>query len=388
MQMPWQDTDKNDEKLNFIVDWKKNEFSFSELCKRYQISRPTGYALVNRFQREGVEGLKEKSKAPLSTPHKIAEEVESFLLQLKYRFPKWGPAKIKDFLMVEGIEGDWPASSTIGEVYKRHGLVRPRKKRKRIVAHSAPLKHCSHPNAVWSADFKGHFKLKNKRYCYPLTITDNFSRFLFACDAFESPNCENTIKTFKRVFLEYGLPDTIRTDNGQPFCSFGVAGLTRLSIWFLKLGITPERITMGAPQENGRHERMHRTLKEAVIIPEKNTLCEQQAKFDAFIEEYNTLRPHSALKGLRPNEVYTKSLRQFPEKLTELVYPDEFSLRKVKCNGEIKFAGKRYFVSELLHGETLGLERVDDHRAIVYFSKLKLGMIDSKSKKIIKPYSD
>lgn len=388
MQMPWQETDKTDEKLNFIIDWKKNEFSLSELCKRYRISRPTGYALINRFQLEGVEGLKEKSKAPLNTPHKTPEEIESFLLQLKYRFPKWGPAKIKDFLMVENIEGSWPASSTIGEIYKRHGLVKPRKKRKKIVAHSEPLKHCSHSNAVWSADFKGHFKLKNKNYCYPLTITDNFSRFLFACDAFESPNCENTIKTFKRVFSEYGLPDAIRTDNGQPFCSFGAAGLTRLSIWFLKLGITPERITIGAPQENGRHERMHRTLKEAVIIPEENTLSEQQKKFDAFIEEYNTLRPHSALKGLRPQEVYTKSLRQFPEKLIELVYPDEFNLRKVKCNGEIKFAGKRYFVSELLHGETLGLEMIDEHRAIVYFSKLKLGMIDSKLNKIIKPYSE
>jgi transposase InsO family protein len=388
MQMPWKETDKIDEKLNFIIDWKKNEFSFAELCNRYQISRPTGYLLVNRYQLEGVEGLKEKSKAPFNTPHKTSEEMERFLLQLKCRFPKWGPAKIKDFLIVEGIKGNWPASSTIGEIYKRHGLVKPRKKRKKIVAHSEPLKHCLYPNAVWSADFKGHFKLKNKNYCYPLTITDNFSRFLFACDAFESPNCESTIKTFTRVFSEYGLPDAIRTDNGQPFCGLGAAGLTRLSIWFLKLGIIPERITVGAPQENGRHERMHRTLKEAVIIPEENTLSEQQEKFNAFIEEYNTLRPHSSLHGLRPQEVYTKSLRQFPEKLTELFYPDEFNLRKVKCNGEIKFSGKRYYVSELLHGETLGLEMIDENRAIVYFSKLKLGMIDSKLNKIIKPYSE
>lgn len=387
MQMPWQEIDKSTEKLNFIVDWKMNEFSISELCKRYNISRPTAYSLINQYQLKGVEGLKEKSKAPHHTPHKTSEEIESILINLKYRFPKWGPAKIKDFLIAEGYEGDWPAASTIGEIYKRYGLVKPRKKRKRIMAYSEPLKHCLSSNAVWSADFKGQFKLKNKRYCYPLTITDNFSRFIFACDAFESPNAKDTIKTFTKVFSEFGLPDAIRTDNGQPFCNTGTTGLTQLSVWFLKLGITHERITVGAPQENGRHERMHRTLKDAVIIPEEYTLDEQQEKFNSFIHEYNTLRPHCALNGMRPYEVYEKSLRSFPQKLNELIYPNEFNLRKVKSSGEIKFAGQRYFISHLLQGETIGLEMIDEHRAIVYFSKLKLGMLDSKLNKIIRPFS-
>lgn len=387
MQMPWQETDKSEERLNFIIDWKKNEFTHSELCKRYQISRPTGYLLIERYKSEGLDGLKEKPRIPLTTPHKTPEVIEQILLDLKYRFPTWGPAKIKDYLYVEGIEGNWPAASTIGEIYKRHGLVKPRKKRKKVVPHNEPLRHCLSPNAVWSADFKGHFRLSNKNYCYPLTITDNFSRFLFACDAFESPNCENTIKTFTRVFSEYGLPDAIRTDNGQPFCSTGAAGLTRLSIWFLKLGISLERIAIGAPQENGRHERMHRTLKETAITVGQHSLIEQQERFNQFIYEYNSVRPHAALQGQRPKEIYTKSLRTFPEKLIEMEYPLAYKLRKVKCNGEIKFGAKRYFVSELLHGETIGLEMIDEHRAILYFSKLKLGLVDSKIGKIIKPYS-
>jgi len=386
MQMPWQETDKSKERLNFIVDWKTNEFTFSELCKRYKISRPTGYLLIERYKLEGLDGLKERSKTPLTTPHKTSEELEQILLDLKFRFPTWGPAKIKDYLSAEGIEGNWPAVSTIGEIYKRHGLVKPRKKRKRIIPHNEPLRHCLYSNAVWSADFKGQFKLRNKSYCYPLTITDNFSRYLFACDAFESPNSENTIKTFKKVFLEYGLPDAIRTDNGQPFCSLGIAGLTRLSIWFLKLGINLERIALGAPQENGRHERMHRTLKEAAITVGEHSLVEQQERFNKFIDEYNSLRPHAALQGQRPKEVYTKSLRQLPEKLIEFEYSPEYKLRKVKCNGEIKFGAKRYFISELLHGETIGLEMIDDSRAILHFNKLKLGLIDSKLGKIIKPY--
>lgn len=386
MTMPWQQIDITEEKLNFIIDWKRNEFSFSELCKRYKISRPTGYLLINRYQAEGIDGLKEKSKEPHAIPHKTSYEVEHKLIELKHRFPNWGPAKIRDFLIAEGIAGTWPAASTIGEIYKRHGLVKPRTKRKRVAPYSEPLRHCTSPNAIWSADFKGQFKLKNNKYCYPLTITDNFSRYLFACAAFLSPNSDETIKAFTKVFIEYGLPDALRTDNGQPFCGMGFTSLTRLSIWLLKLGIIPERINVGAPQENGRHERMHRTLKESAIINGASTLLEQQKKFDDFIYEYNNLRPHSALDGKRPKEIHVKSLRQFPEKLLEISYPDHFGLRKVKYNGEIKFTNKRYFLAELLHGETIGLEMIDDHRAIIHFSKMKLGIVDSRLDKIIRPY--
>lgn len=384
--MPWEEKEILEEKIGFIADWKKNEFTFSELCQRYGVSRPTGYLLINRFESEGVEGLKERSKRPKVIPHQTSEEIESELLRLKYRFPKWGPAKIKDFIIAEGIEGDFPAASTIGEIYKRHGLVKPRKKRKKIIPHCEPLRHCTAPNMVWSADFKGQFQLKNSAYCYPLTITDNFSRFLFACDGFLSPNCNQTIKTFTKVFEEFGLPDALRTDNGQPFCSVGITSLTRFTVWLLKLGVMPERISIGSPQENGRHERMHRTLKESAIAPNQHTLPEQQDRFEGFIHEYNYLRPHSALGGKRPSEVHQKSPREFPIGAPEVCYPNHFSLRKIKKTGEIKFANKRYFLSESLGGETVALEMLDQYRGIIFFGKMKLGLIDSKLEKIIRPY--
>jgi putative transposase len=383
--MTWKESRKIDEKLKFIADWLKDEFKFSDLCKRYDISRPTGYYLVNRYLSEGEDAFKEKSKAPHHIPHKISSKIELKLIELKYRYPHWGPRKIKDYLTAEGVKGYWPAKSTIGEIFKRHGLVKPRKTRRRIPPHSEPLKHCQAPNDVWSADFKGEFLLLNNKYCYPLTVTDNYSRYLLACDGFLSPSCNNTIKTFEKLFAEYGLPLAIRTDNGQPFCSYGFGGLTRLSIWFLKLGIMPERIDLGAPQQNGRHERMHRTLKEATILPKKNNLKKQNRIFSQFIKEFNFERPHEALSSKRPSELYVKSRKQLPNKIPEVNYPDEFCIRKVKMNGEISFKGKKYYVSELLYKEPIGLEKIDDDRAFLYFSKLKLGIIDAKSDKIIRP---
>jgi putative transposase len=385
MRMGWQETKVSEEKLMFINDWLKQEFTHSALCERYHISRPTGYELIRRYKEEGVAAFTERSRAPLHIPHKTPEAIEAKLLALKYRYPYWGPSMIRDFLMREDIDGLWPAASTIGEIFKRHGLVKPRKLRKKSPAHSEPLKHCNAPNQVWSADFKGQFRLKNEKYCYPLTMTDNYSRFLFLCEGLDSPNCNDAIRCYEKVFREYGLPDSIRTDNGQPFAGLAIGGLTRLSIWLLKLGIMPERISPGCPQQNGRHERMHRTLKEATITPRKNTLKEQQKLFDDFQVEFNTKRPHQALNGMRPAEAHTRSSRSMPDKIPEIIYPNSFSLRKVKTNGELMFAGKRYFVSELLHGETIGLDFIDENRAILHFSKLKLGMIDSRLNKIIRP---
>lgn len=381
----WQETGVSEEKLKFINDWLKGEFNFAMLCKRYQISRPTGYGLIKRYQAEGVAALQERSRAPHTIPHKTPESVEMELLKLKHRYPHWGPSMIRDFLLKEKIEGLWPAASTIGELYKRHGLVKPRKFRKKTPVHSEPLKHCEAPNQVWSADFKGQFLLKNGKYCYPLTMTDNYSRYLILCEGLMSPNCNDSMKCYEKAFREYGLPDAIRTDNGQPFAGLAVGGLTRLSIWLLKLGIMPERISPGCPQQNGRHERMHRTLKEAVVFPKQKTLAEQQKLFDEFKVEFNTQRPHQALKANRPAEIHKRSTRELPDKLSEVIYPDSFLVRKVKTNGEIKFAGKRYFLSELLHGEAIGLEPIDEERAMIYFSKLKLGIIDSRLKKIIRP---
>lgn len=383
--MGWQKTSEKDMKMMFIGDWLKNELSFTVLCKRYKISRPTGYDLINRYIKEGEGALQQKSRAPHTIPHKTLPIIELALIKFKHRFPFWGPRKIRDYAFIQNKEIDWPASSTIGAIFKKHGLVKKRKLRKKAPAHSEPLTHCNESNQVWSADFKGQFYLSNKKYCYPLTITDNWSRYIFACEGFLSPNCDNVIKTFEKVFKEFGLPDAIRTDNGQPFCGLGIGGLTRLSIWFLKLGVIPERIDLGSPQQNGRHERMHRTLKEATIIPGKYSLDEQQFIFNNFIREFNFERPHEALQAKRPSEVYFKSKKFFPNTIPEIHYPDEFLVRKVKNRGEIKIKGKTYYVSELLHKEPIGLELIDDNKMIIHFSKLKLGMVDLKLDKITRP---
>lgn len=383
--MGWLKASKESEKDRFIDDWLTREFTISELCKRYGISRPTGYDLIDRFNEEGRLAVKERSRARHVITNKTSDKIQKKLIELKHRYPNWGPATIKSYLEAEEIPGAWPAVSTIGEIFKRHGLVKPRKKRKYAPAHSEPLRHCQKPNQVWSADFKGQFYLRNGKYCYPLTITDNYSRYLLLCEGMSSPNCDQTIKCFEKVFRKHGLPEAIRTDNGQPFAGAGISGLTRLSIWFLKLGITPERIESGHPEQNGRHERMHRTLKEAACIPYSRTMKEQQICFNKFKREFNNKRPHQGLEGKRPAEIHTDSSREMPRKLSEMEYPDKYVIRKVRSTGEIKFAGKAFYLSELLYKESIGLEMIDEDRAIVYFSKLKLGMIDARLDKIRRP---
>lgn len=224
----------------------------------------------------------------------------------------------------------------------------------------------------------------NRAYCYPLTVSDNFSRYLLLCKGLERPTLEGTRKGFEHLFREYGLPKAIRTDNGQPFAGVGIGGLTRLSIWFLKLGILPERIEAGCPQQNGRHERMHRTLKQETTKPAGKDLLSQQRQFDEFRRIYNSERPHEALDGKRPAEIYTRALRTYPSQLPEIIYPDSYEIRKIKLNGEMKWRGKRYYVSELLVHEPIGLEVIDDGRAILHFAGLKLGLVDARTDRIIR----
>src|SRR3990167_10903725 len=383
--MSWRKINLIEQKMLFISDWLKDEFSFKDLCNRYQVSRKTGYALVNRYNLEGADAFQQKSRIRHYHPNAITDEIKSIVIATKQRYPNWGPVKLRDWLEINYPDGSWPASSTIGDCLKKHGLVKLRHKRRRVPAHSAPLVHCNAVNQVWSADFKGQFRLGNKgNYCYPLTISDNFSRYLLACHGLLSPNTEEAILLFEKIFYEYGLPYAIRTDNGQPFAGLGIGGLTRLSIWWLKLGIIPERIEPGCPEQNGRHERMHRTLKDSTAKPSKENFKDQQKCFDDFKEEYNHQRSHQALDGKRPGDVYARSLRFMPNKLEEIYYPDNFEVRKVRTNGQIKCFGKKYFISELLRREPIGLEMIDEKKAIIYFSKAKLGMIDAKEDKIIR----
>ncbi|WP_392536436.1 integrase core domain-containing protein [Legionella sp. 227] len=382
--MNWLNTKAEIEKLKFIGDWLKGEFSFSELCKRYGVSRKTGYKLINRYKAEGEAALKPKSHARHHHPNGTPYEKQRRLIELKYRYPKWGPDKLRDWLLINESEEVWPAVSTIGDILKKHGLVKPRKYRRRVSACTEPFRECNDSNHTWSADFKGQFKVGGT-YCYPLTITDNHSRFLLLCKGLVGPRQKETKEGFRQAFIEYGLPDVIRTDNGQPFAGMGIGALTTLSIWWLKLGIMPERIEPGHPEQNGRHERMHRTLKEAVASPPKLNFEEQQHCFDAFRNEYNQERPHQALDGKRPADIYRASSRSLPNKLPEVSYPCNYEVRKVRTNGEIKWFGKKYYVSELLRGELVGLQIIDDGRASLFFSKLKLGMIDVRQNKISRP---
>jgi putative transposase len=383
LSMVWHDTKAETEKLKFLGDWLKREFNFTDLCKRYGISRKTGYKLINRFNEEGELSIKARPHARHNHPNKTDIDKCKRLIELKHRYPKWGPEKIRDWLLLNDPEEQWPAVSTIGDILKKHGLVKARKYRKHVVPHSEPFLDCNEVNRVWSADFKGQFRVGGP-YCYPLTISDNYSRFLLLCKGLAGPRLKETMDSFKRVFIEYGLPDAIRTDNGQPFAGLGIGALTTLSIWWLKLGITPERIELGCPEQNGRHERMHRTLKEATASPPKGNFNEQQISFERFINEYNYERPHKALSGKRPADIYSPSPRTYLGDFNQVIYPHDYEIRKVRSNGEIKWFGKKYYVTELLYGEPVGLQNIDDGRAIIYFSKLKLGVIDARNDKIIR----
>lgn len=383
--MSWHKVPVKVQKMLFIADWIKKEHSVSDLCLRYGISRQCGYELINRFTTEGEAAFEERSHCRHSHPNQTSPELIQIILDTKHRYPLWGPVAIQAWLTKEKPTYRWPAASTVGDILKRHGLVKKRVLRRHVPPYTQPLKHCEGVNQVWSADYKGHFRMQNTRYCYPFTVTDNYSRFLFCCDAYEKISGILTIKSFEKIFYEYGLPDVIRTDNGYPFASTAVGGLTRLTAWLLKLGIHLERIDPGCPQQNPRHERMHRTLKAGIQTNTKRAVAEQQSWFDIFKKEYNEQRPHQSLKLQRPAEVHEKSRRIYQTPNPEVIYPNEFLIRKVRTNGEIKYAGKKYFIAEVLRGEPVGLEMIDDDRAIVYFAKLKLGIVDARLDKIKRP---
>jgi putative transposase len=383
--MPWQKTPTKVQKMRFISDWLGQEYSMSALCARYKISRQSGYLLVKRYEEEGEAAFIERSHCRHVHPNETPAHLVKVILQTKQRHLDWGAITIQAWLKENKPNDSWPAVSTVSDILKRHGLVKKRHPRKHTPPHTEPLRSCDAPNKVWSADYKGQFKMKNERYCYPLTITDNFSRYLFCCDGFDRIHHKSAIKSFEKVFYEYGLPDAIRTDNGYPFAGTAIGGLSSLSIWLLKLDIMPERIEPGCPQQNPRHERMHRTLKAGINLNLKTSLGRQQKWFDHFIKEFNEERPHQGLALKTPITVYKKSDRSYPLTVPEIIYPDNYLKRKVRTNGEIKYFGKRYFVSELLHGEPIGLEMIDDDRAIIYFGKLKLGIIDSKLDRITRP---
>lgn len=382
--MAWKETCPLNEKLQFIAAWQKREQTMTQLCQQFNISRKTGYKIIARYEEEDLVGLKPRSRAPHSHPEQIDAQTEKIILKTKARFPKWGPRKIKSWLEINIPNQSWPVASTIGKIFKRNGLIRARKSRYRTPIYTKPFISCDAPNIVWSADYKGQFRLGfNGRYCYPLTISDNYSRFLLGCKGFCNPDINDARKYFEKTFKEYGLPTAIRTDNGKPFSSPGLGGLTQLSVWWLKLGIIHERIKPGHPEQNGRHERMHRTLKEATAKPPYLTFEQQQRAFNRFKREYNHERPHEALNQKRPADLYCLSEKQYPKEIPTIEYDENYVVRKVGRSGEITWNSKTIFISESLRREYVGLKEIRDGIWQVYFSKMQLAELDYRKQKII-----
>lgn len=377
--MPWTEARIMDARLKFVSEVLEGIYNIAELCRAYGISRKTGYKWLDRYALEGPAGLSDHSKAPHNNPHAISEEVRQAVLSVKVRFGQWGPAKIR--VRLEKEYPDWrryPAVSTIGEYLKGQGLVCSRKRRRRASPTVLPLTVGCNSNDVWAADFKGHFRTGDRRRCNPLTISDDASRYLLCCRHLDRMSYELTRMQFERVFREYGLPFVIRTDNGEPFSSRGLCGLSRLSYWWIRLGIYPERIRPGHPEHNGRHERMHKTLKKHTACPPATSIATQQKRFDSFRFEYNDDRPHEALNMQTPASYYRSCARRYPSRLPELYYPDGMKVCHVREHGDVHYCGRRFFLTECLGGEYVGIEQIEEDSSRVWYCNYELGILDHR----------
>jgi len=373
-----------EERMKFITLYEECEYTVSALSRHFGVSRKTAYKWIERYGRDGLAGLNEQSRAPYRQARQTPPEIETAIVaRASACKAKRGPKKLRRLLELEHPEVPWPAVSTIGAILKRNGLVTPRRRRHKSPPYERPLAGCTEANAVWSADFKGWFRAGNGERCEPLTISDNYSRYLLRCQLVPETSFEAVRPLFVGAFREYGLPAAIRTDNGAPFATTTVGGLSRLSVWWLRLGILPERIRPGKPQQNPRHERMHRTLKDDCCRPPRSSPWRQQAALDDFRDEFNHRRPHESLDQHFPAEWYEPSPRPYPLVLTEMVYPDHMLLRRVKHQGDIKWKNHHIYLTTVLAGETVGLVQVDDQRWDIYFGPIKLAQLDTVRRKLI-----
>jgi putative transposase len=369
-----------DERVKFIGRLLEGE-SMSALCHEFGISRKTGYKFRDRYTAHGIRGLADKSCRPQFHPHKTSEAIEELILKLRDFKPSWGPKKIKARLELDNPGVKIPVASTIDEILTRYGIPKQKAKRRRFRAEgTGPLKDSQSPNEIWCVDFKGQFRLGNRSYCYPLTISDHYSRYLLECEGLESTSTNGVWSAFERVFQDYGLPQIIRSDNGIPFSSRTINGWSRLSVWWLRLGIKLERIKPGHPEQNGRHERMHWTLKYEATRPASPNILHQQSRFDGFRHEYNYYRPHEALNMQLPSNVYKKSVVQYPKDLPKLEYPMHDLVRTVDSNGSVHFrTGMRFQLTAALYGEEVGLREVSSGIWLVSFMEHDLGYFEEKS---------
>jgi len=378
--MPWKESNMMDERTKFVGRLLEGEM-MAPLCREFGISRDTGYKIWNRYKDQGSSGLPNKSRAPHSHPNQLPFEVEQLLVRLKQEKPYWGAPKIQKLLSMRYPDIKLPAISTIHCVFDRHGLVNKKKRRKKFTSIAGYLSTPKNPNDLWCTDFKGQFKMINRIYCFPLTISDFISRFLIDCEALDSTKEDPCYSVFEQAFKEYGLPSAIRSDNGIPFASGNsLWGLTKLSVWWIRLGIKIERIKPGNPQQNGRHERMHRTLKLEATKPPGMNMLQQQEKFFHFVNEFNHERPHQALGMKCPGELYKKSPRIY-KGITDLTYPGfDKSLLITNC-GRICINESKIHVSRAFANQRVGLNEVDDNIWEVNFMEYQLGYFDEISRK-------
>jgi putative transposase len=380
--MPWSEIKPMDQKLLFIADYLRETASFTDLCNHYGISRKTGYKWVQRYQQLGMDGLNEQSRRPSSCPIRVPYTIQQAIIELRqHRKIRLGAKKIQVLLAQRFPKETVPSKTTIYNILKREHLIHPRAKSRKISPYPQPFAPVKQVNELWSADFKGQFKLRNGQWCYPLTIMDHKSRYLLCCDGMRNTATPATQSAFVRLFKEYGLPQRIRTDNGVPFATRATGGLSKLAIWWLRLGILPERIEPGKPQQNGQHERMHRTLKQAVTKPPARSMTGQQKLFKLFCDEYNYQRPHEALNQETPASHYTASTREYPDQLPDMIYPDYYDIRRVGASGVTNWRNQRLYISHLLEGEHVGLDEVADGIWKVYFGPIVLGEFDERNVK-------
>jgi putative transposase len=373
-----------EQRIQFIMAVLDDTYSMYELCHRYGISRKTGYKWLSRYLDGGLEALSDRSRAPHRHPHEIVGSIKQAILAVKERFSRWGAPKIR--IRLERDYPDWdhyPAVSTIGLFLQHQHLTRRHKRRHRASPTVLPLTQGHSVNQVWCADFKGHFKTADGHQCNPLTISDHASRYLFCCRHVDQMRCDPVKRCFEHVFRQYGLPEVIRTDNGSPFASVGLGGLSRLSYWWIRLGIYPERIAPGHPEQNGRHERMHKTLKADTATSPAKTLSAQQARFNAFRKDYNEERPHEALQMRTPSDCYYRSPREYPSHLPPVTYPDTMRVRRVKSSGEIKLDNKLLYVAQSLAGELVGIEPFEEECSQLWYCNYLLGRIDHRQGRIM-----
>lgn len=375
--MPWKVSGAVEKRKQFLAEYASGEWTMTELCGAYGITRPTGYAVLRRYEREGEAGLEERSRAPRRHPNQTPAEIEAQVLALRRKHPRWGPRTLKKLLEDQSGALAWPAASTIGELLDREGLTRHRRKRRKVEPYRRPFESVTEPNDEWAGDFKGWMRTQDGERIDPLTISDTCSRFLLRCQAVEKTDSARVQAIFEAAFREYGMPRAIRTDNGAPFASCAIAGLSRLAVWWIKLGIVPGRIAAGHPEQNGRHERMHRTLKEATASPPAANRRAQQRAFDEFRREYNEVRPHQALAMRTPEAVYRSSPRPYPGRVKEPQYASALKVRHVHKHGQFWWNYQDVFLSKVLHGERIGLLPLDDRYYRIYLAWLPIARLDT-----------